>query len=333
MRRFLLSRTSTAAVQQRNMFVFSQQSKILQDNQKTLGSDSNVWLEEWEVSRSNIKIVKNALTTISLDKSLEVYNFNDLENPPDQLEMPVHTSFATMKPYGRKLQLELADRAVKKNFNSKFWIPVGQVRKQNYTLRQGARPTVVLTGGTVKLHHTSCLENGDALQRTPVSGGSRRQYAPTSRQFQVLSEAVALNNYATGLFYTKRQADALRLTPLPDAIPVSVDIPNDNNGGNAFFNLDQLELPKAALETLNRTEPDVPSFLLSGEPLRNPNNLKKYSSNFWLSARDAEMYQFNIKAGEKGISLSTRTNTLEMFHAEQMVDVEAAYRVAGHYIS
>lgn len=342
MRRVLLSRTSLLVVAtpmaaaQRTMYVYSQQSKILQDNQSKFGSDSNVWLEDWEVKRSNVKILQDAPTTVSIEKSLELYNFSDLENPPEAMEMPVHTSFASAKPYGRKLQLELSDRAMKKGFHSKYWIPVGMVRKQNLTLRFGSRPTVVLSGGMVKLYHVSQLDQGEQLARTPVSGGSRRPYMPTSVQHQVLSEAVALNNYATGLFFTKKQAESLQLAPAANATPVAVDIPMDAKGALVYYNLDQLELPEAALESLNRTEPDVPSFLLSGEPVRNVASLPTgFSSNFWLSSRDAQMYQFSIKPDEvkKGVSLASRTNQIEMFHAEQMVDVDDAYRRAGHYIS
>ncbi|CUF99171.1 mitochondrial RNA-binding protein, putative [Bodo saltans] len=340
MRRALLSRTVVAAstvtvTATRNMFVFSQQSKILTDNQKALNSDSNVWIEDWEVKRSNINVLKNAPTTVSLEKALELYNFNDLENPPDQLEMPVHTSYSTSKPYGRKLQLELSDRAVKQSYSSKLWIPVGQARKQGLALRQGARPTVVLTGGSVVLHHTSNLENGEVLQRSPVSGGSRRVYQQSSRQYQVLSEAVAINSYQTGLFFTKKQYQVFGLTPIDNTTPVSISIPNDKSGGLTYYNLDQLLLPQVALESLNRTEPSEPSFLLSGEPVRNKENLPQFSSNYWLSSRDAQMYHFDIKPSElsKGVILASRTNTIEMWNAEQFTDPNAAFSKAGLFVT
>jgi hypothetical protein len=330
-----MSARTCTTTSMRNMFVFSQQSKILSDNQKSLGSDSNVWVEDWEVKRSNIKVLKNAPTTVSLEKALELYNFNDLENPPDQLEMPVHTSYSTSKPYGRKLQLELSDCAAKKSFSSKLWIPVGQVRKQGLIVRQGARPTVVLTGGSVIVHHTSNLENGEVVQRSPVSGGSRRIYQQTSRQYQVLSEAVAINGYSTGLFFTKKQFQAFGLTPLDNTTHVSVSIPNDKSGGLMYYNLEQLLLPQVALESLNRTEPSEPSFLLSGEPVRNKDNLPSYSSNYWLSSRDAQMYHFEIKPTEvnKGVVLSSRTNTIDMWNAEQFTDPNAAFKNAGLFVS
>jgi hypothetical protein len=333
----LASAVSVASnVAARTMFVFSQQSKILQDNQKKLNSDSNVWVEDWEVKSLKLNVLKDTPTTVAIEKTLELFNFNDLENPPEAMEMPVHTSFVSSKPYGRKLQLELSDVAMKKGFHSKYWIPVGKVRREQLTLRLGARPTVVMSGGTVKLYHVSQLENCEQVARTPVSGGSRRPYHPSSVQYQVLAEATALNNFATGLYFTKRQAETLKLTIAANVTPLAVEIPSDSRGGLMYYNLDQLELPQAALESLNRTEPDVPSFLLSGEPVRNKENLpKNFKSNFWLSARDAQMYQFNIKPEEEknGTVLASRTNTLEMFHAEQMVDPDEAYRVAGHYTS
>jgi hypothetical protein len=319
----------------RTMFVYSEQSPVLQANQQRLKSDLNVWLEDWEVKRFNLTIVQDAPTTLSLEKGLELYNFNDLVNPPEIMEMPVHTSYTTQKPYGRKLQMELSNAALKKSFTSKLWMPTGAARKNQVEIKAGARATVVLSGGSVKLYHVSQLADSEVLARWPVSGGSRRPYGKNSEQYRQLSESIALNGYKSGLFFTKKQAEALNLTPAANNVPVTLSIPADTRNATIYFNLDQLECPQIALDTLNRSEPDVPSFLMSGEPLRKTDGLpSNFKSNYWLSARDASLYNFAIKAGQenKGHVLSQRVNTIEMYHAEQMSDIAAAYKVAGHYV-
>lgn len=319
----------------RTMFVFSEQSPILRANQKQLNSDLNVWIEDWEVRRLKINIKNDAPTSLSIEKALELYNFNDFTNPPDQMEIPVHTSYSTMKPYGRKLQLELSNVALKKGFTSKMWMPVGAARKSGTDIKAGARSTIVLTGGLVKVYHVSQLENPDQLARWPISGGSRRPYGQSSEQFRHLSQAVALNAYKSGLFFTKKQAEILKLTPAAGQVPCTVSIPADTRNAVMYFNVDQLECPEAALQLLNRSEPDVPSFLMSGEPVKNTTVLPTtFKSKYWLSERDAQLYAFNIKAGEerRGTILSQRMNTMEMFNAEQMTDVEQAFKVAGHYV-
>lgn len=67
---------------------------------------------------------------------------------------------------------------------------------------------------------------------------------------------------------------------------------HDVSSGERFliFNVDQLEDPQLALKTLQRSPVNMPTFLLSGEPIQMDEAKKfpkTFASNYWLTGRDA----------------------------------------------
>ncbi|KAG5478683.1 hypothetical protein LSCM1_06087 [Leishmania martiniquensis] len=323
----------------RKIVVFSQQHHILESNQRARNSPSNVWVEDWEAERLGMKPESGALPTqLVLDKQLELYNFDQLLSPPEVMEAPKHSSYSSRKVYGERLQFELNDRAQRHSFQSKWWITRGQAYKENLQFKANARSSILLTKSQIKLFHSSQLSGGDALQQYPVSGGSRRVYSKKGETYQILQDHIKSNDFNSGLYFTRRQMEFFKLTPLPDQLPVVQEASTGDR--HLIYNVDQLEDPHLALKTLQRAPVNVPTFLLSGEPIMSENTRKfpkTFRSNYWLTGRDAELYQWPIKESEKrrGVPFSSGTSSsvqYELFNVEQLSNPDEAFARAGLFI-
>ncbi|CAM36592.1 putative mitochondrial RNA binding protein [Leishmania braziliensis MHOM/BR/75/M2904] len=323
----------------RTIVVFSQQHHILESNQRARNSPSNVWVEDWEVDRLGMKPESGALPTqLVLDKQLELFNFDQLLSPPEVMEAPKHSSYSSRKVYGERLQFELNDRAQRHSYQSKWWITRGQAYKENLQFKANARSSILLTKSQIKLFHSSQLSGGDALQQYPVSGGSRRVYSKKGDIFQLLQDHIKSNDFNSGLYFTRRQIEFFKLSPLPDQVPVVQEALTGDR--HLIYNVDQLEDPHLALKTLQRAPVNVPTFLLSGEPIMSENTKKfpkTFRSNFWLTGRDAELYQWPIRESEKrrGVPFSSGTSSpvqYELFNVEQLSNPDEAFARAGLFI-
>ncbi|GET88737.1 mitochondrial RNA binding protein, putative [Leishmania tarentolae] len=347
----MLRRVSSSALMQRvvpgavvattgrTIVVFSQQHHILESNQRARNSPSNVWIEDWEVDRLGMKPEPGALPTqLVLDKQLELYNFDQLLSPPEVMEAPKHSSYSSRKVYGERLQFELNDRAQRHSFQSKWWITRGQAYKENLQFKANSRPSILLTKSQIKLFHSSQLSGGEALQQYPVSGGSRRVYNKKGEAFQLLQDHIKSNDFNSGLYFTRRQMEFFKLASLPDQLPVVQEATTGDR--HLLYNVDQLEDPHLALKTLQRAPVNVPTFLLSGEPIMSENARKfpkTFRSNYWLTGRDAELYQWPIKESEKrrGVPFSTGASSpvqYELFNVEQLSNPDEAFARAGLFI-
>lgn len=322
------------AVAARQMVVYSQQSPILTSNQASRGAASNIWIEDWEINRLNLTVnPKDASTTsVTIKKQLELFNGDMLEQPLDIVESPQHFSYATRKPYGNKLQMELADRAVKNGFVSKAWISRGSIKKDNLKLKQNARPVVVLTVGAVKLYHQSQLEGDVSLTYWPVSGGTRRLYNKMSEQFNLLQQFTQENEFSSALFFTTKQMEQLNLKPREGVSPLIVASSANASNQFAYFNVEQLVDPEVVLSSLNRQPVNVDSFLMTGEPITMTSLLpKEYDCKYWISARDCQLYSFTVKTEElnNGVILSASRNNTHVFNVDQLENPDAGYAQAG----
>lgn len=330
---------ATAAIQQRNLVVFSQQHHVLESNQKARGSPSNVWIEDWELDRLEMKPEEGAVPTqLLLDKQLELYNFDQLISPPEVMEAPKHSSYFSRKMYGEKLQFELNDRAQKHGFQSKWWITRSQSFKDNLQFKNNARGSIILTKGQMKLFHSSQIVGGDALMTYPVSGGSRKLYSRRGEAYQVLRDHINGNGFNSGLYFTCRQLEFFKLAVQPNQPPVMQDVSSGER--YLIYNVDQLEDPNVALKTLQRSPVSLPTFLLSGDPIQHDSTKKfpkHFKSNYWLTGRDAELYQWPIKDAEKrkGIPFNTggtQSLQIELYNVEQLSNPEEAFAKAGLFV-
>ena len=335
MRRYFAKSAAASVAAIRQMVVYSQQSPVLIANQASRNSDSNMWIEEWELPRLGLAVnpQDNIPTSVTITKQLELFNADLLESPLDVIEAPQHFSYATRKPYGTKLQLELSDRAMKSSFVSKAWLSRGSIKKDGLSLKQNARPAIVLTSGAVRLFHVSQLVGAvDQLAYWPVSGGTRRFYAKESEQFNALSQSVIDNQFSSALFFSTKQLETLQLHVKQDATAIQLASTGNANNQFAFFNVDQLVGPEEALVSLNRVEPSVDSFLLTGEAIQLTALLPKhFQSKYWISARDCQMYKFQIKPEElnNGVVLSASRNSTHLFNVDQLVNPEQGFQKAG----
>lgn len=330
---------ATTATARRSIVVYSQQHHVLESNQKARGSPSNIWIEDWELERNDLKLEQGAVATqLLLDKQVELYNFDQLLAPPEVMEAPRHSSYGSRKVYGERLQFELNDRAQKHGYQSKWWLTRYQAQKENLQFKSNARSSVVLCKDLLKLFHSSQLIGGETLLQSPVSGGSRRLYSKRSEQHTLLRDHIKNNNFNSGLYFTRRQIDFFKLSVNPSQMPVLQDI----NSGERFviYNVDQLEDPQLALKTLQRSPVSMPTFLLSGEPIQSDSAKKfptHFRSNYWLTGRDAELYQWPIKESEKrkGVpfhSSGAATMQIELYNVEQLNNPEEAFAKAGLFI-
>ncbi|ORC89213.1 mitochondrial RNA binding protein [Trypanosoma theileri] len=333
-----LTRTNTTAAAVRTIVVFSQQHHILEGNQKARSSPSNVWIEDWEVEGHGLRPEPAAVPTqLLLDKPLELFNFDQLLSPPEVMEAPKHSSYSSRKMYGEKLQFELNDRAQKHGFQSKWWLTRAQAMKNSLTFKGNARSSIILTKSSLKLYHSSQLIGGESLMTHPVSGGSRKLYSKKGEAFQVLSDNIRQNNFNSGLYFTNRQLEFFKLAVQPNQTPVVLDISSGER--YLIYNVEQLEDPELALKTLDRSPVNIPTFLLSGEPIQHESmkKLPKFKSNYWLSGRDAELYQWPIKDSEKkkGVPLRNEgsgTLQVELYNVEQLANPEEAFAKAGLFV-
>ena len=341
MRRVSLSRiVPTAAVcttSLRQMVVYSENSPVLENNQKARKSPYNAWIEEWELPRLSLVPLPNDSnpTVLMLDKILELYNMDCVQNPPEGLlEAPQHASWQTHKPYGQHLQFMLQGEAVKSNYTSKWWMTRNAARTQNFILKSNARIAKVATKGKVSVFHASQFADPLALQKAPVSGGSRKMYAAGGVTHAALVDAITLNSYRSGLFFTKKQLESFGLDVVPNSVPVVQPVTMSENF--KFYNLDQFENPKAILEALGRSPVTAPTFLLSGDRINVPIPPNSFSSMYYLSGRDAELYNFQVLASERGngIALSEKAlqrseMAVEFFNVDQLQDPARGFTVAG----
>ncbi|EPY43563.1 mitochondrial RNA binding protein [Angomonas deanei] len=296
-----LSTLTGATALARSIVVFSQQQHVLESNQKARGSPSNVWIEDWEVDRLDLKPESGALPTqISMEKQVELYNFDQLVSPPEVMEAPKHSSYSSRNVYGDRLQFELNDRAQKHGFQSRWWITRAQAYKENLQMKSNARSSIILTKSTLKLFHSSQLEGGEMLMTYPVSGGSRKLYNKKGDAYLLLKDHIKSNGFNSGLYFTRRQLEFFKLSVQPKQQPVLQEMSSGER--YLLFNVDQLEDPQLALKTLQRSAVQVPTFLLSGEPIAAESAKKfpkTFKSNYWLTGRDAELYQWPIKEAKK----------------------------------
>lgn len=328
---------TTAATRQ--IIVYSQQHHILESNQKARSSPSNVWIEDWEAERLDLRPEPNATPTqLVLDKQLELYNFDQLLAPPEVMEAPRHSSYSSRKVYGEKLQFELNDRAQKYNYQSKWWITRGQAYRENLAFKANTKASILLTRSTVKLYHSSQLLDGDSLLLHPVSGGSRKLYSKKGESYNILMDHIKNNGFNSGLYFTRRQLEFFKLAVQPNQVPVLQEVSSGER--YLIYNVDQLEEPDVALKTLQRSPVQVATFLLSGEPIATENARKfpkTFKSNYWLTGRDAELYQWPIKESErkKGVPFTTGQNAslqIELFNVEQLTNAEEAFAKAGLFV-
>lgn len=335
--------TATAALRSaaRSIVVFSQQHHILEGNQKSSGSPSNVWIEEWEIGKLDLKPEAGAVpTAVRVDKQLELFNFDQLVTAPEVMEAPKHSSYSTRKTYSDNLQFELNDRAQKHGFQSRWWITRSSCYKDNLQLKPNSRPNVMLIRSLVKLFHSSQLVGGEVLDTYPVSGGSRRLYSQKGDVFNVLKEHIRANNFNSGLYFTRKQLEFFKLAPAARAQPVLQDM----HTGERFmlYNVEQLEDPQLATSTLARAAVTVPTFLVSGDPIgadagKKFLSGKKFKSNYWLTGREAELYQWAIREDQRreGVIFTAAGSSgmqLELFNVEQLTNPEEAFTKAGQYV-
>ncbi len=338
MRRFFsvssLAVTSCAA---RKMICFSESNPVLTNNQKSRKSPYNVWIEEWELPRLGLVPLVNdaAPTVVVMDKILELVNMSCVTNPPESLlEAPQHSSWQTHKPYGTNMQFQLQNEAQMRNYSSKWWLTRSACRTQGLMVKGQTRDARVITKGKLSLFHASQFADPLAVQRIPVSGSSRKTYSKSGASFAQMVKAEVDNNYSSGLWFTRKQAEAFGLLPLPSAVPLLQGVTMAENF--KFYNLDQFQNPDSICEALGRAPVSEPTFLLSGERISvgvPPNNFK---SNYYLSGRDADLYNFPLIATEKGKGILLTEKQLqrsemmiEFFNADQLVDPKRAFEVAG----
>ncbi|EPY28366.1 mitochondrial RNA binding protein [Strigomonas culicis] len=323
----------------RSIAVFSQQHHILEGNQKARGSPSNVWVEDWEVDRLGFKPEEGALPTqLVLDKQLELYNFDQLLSPPEVMEAPRHSSYSSRKVYGEKLQFELNDRAQKQGFQSKWWITRSQAYKEDLQFKGNPRASIILTKSQLKLFHSSQLQGGDALMTYPISGGSRKLYYRKGEPYRLIKEHIKMNQFNSGLYFTRRQLEFFKLAVQQGQSPLLQDIASGER--YLLYNVDQLEDPQVALKTLQRAPVNVPTFLLTGEQIQHESAKKfpkSFKSNYWLTGRDAELYQWPIKDSEKRKGVTFNSNgaaslQLELYNVEQLANPEEAFAKAGLFV-
>jgi hypothetical protein len=321
----------------RNMIVYSESNAVLTNNQKARGSQYNAWIEEWELPR--LSLVPLATdphpTVVVMDKCLELMNMSCVTNAPESLlEAPTHSSWQTHKPYGAALQFQLQNEAQTRGYTSKWWLTRQACKSQGLTLRSGTRDVKVSTKGKLSLFHASQFADPMVVQHCPVSGVTRKTYAKNGDSYRLLRQAALDNNYSSGLFFSRRQLELYGLAPKSDAVPVTHSVAMSETF--KFFNLDQMENPEAICEALGRNPVNAPTFLLSGEPIRVPVPPSNFKSNYYLSGRDAELYDFKILPSErtKGVLLTEKSIArsevvVELFNADQLTDVKRAFEVAG----
>ncbi|KAG8343587.1 hypothetical protein ERJ75_001062900 [Trypanosoma vivax] len=322
----------------RTIVVFSQQHHILESNQKARSSPSNLWIEDWEIDYHGMIPEPGAVSTqLILDKPLELFNFDQLLTPPEVMEAPKHSSYSSRKMYSEKLQFELNDRSQKHGFQSRWWLTRSQATKNGLAFKDNARSSIILTKISLRLYHTSQVVGGDALMTHPVSGGSRKLYNKKGDAYNVLSEHIRQYAFNSGLYFTRRQLEFFKLAVQPNQAPVLLDVASGDR--YLIYNVEQLVDPDVALRTLDRSPVSIPTFLLSGEPIRHEGMKRaaRYKSNYWLSGRDAELYQWPIKESEKkrGIVLRNESSfplQIELFNVEQLSNPEEAFAKAGLFV-
>lgn len=337
--RRLTAVSPAVAAATRQIVVFSQQHHILESNQKSRSSPSNVWIEDWEADRLDLRPEPNATPTqLVIDKQLELYNFDQLVAPPEVMEAPRHSSYSSRKVYGEKLQFELNDRTQKYNYQSKWWITRGQAYRENLQFKTNSKASIILTRSTVKLYHSSQLLDGEGLTQHPVSGGSRKLYSKKGESYSILMDHIKNNGFNSGLYFTRRQLEFFKLAVQPNQVPVLQEISSGER--YLIFNVDQLEDPESALKALQRSPVQVATFLLSGEPIAVENARKfpkNFKSNYWLTGRDAELYQWPIREAErkKGAQYTAGQGSalqIELFNVEQLTNPEEAFAKAGLFV-
>lgn len=320
----------------RSMFLFSECNPVLMNNQAAFKSKSNIWIEDWELPRHQLTLKPDENPTIVLvDKRLELFNMSSVQIPPaGLLEPPTHSSFGSQKPYGQKLQFAMTNESQKCGYTSKWWLTKSAIVKNKMSLNHGAKDLQVLFKSNCKVFHASQLTDPSAVAAIPVSGGTRKPYHSTGPSYLTLSAAVAAHNYSTGLFFTTKQLEALKLEVKPAQSPISQSVSPSTTFG--FYNLDQMKNPEQILEALGRSPVSKPTFLMSGDTISNELPANKYTSNYWLSGRDAELYNFEIKDEEtnKGIPLSDKMKAkgdvkIDMWNADQLVNPKLAFATAG----
>lgn len=313
----------------RKMVVFTDQSPVLRQAADSLKLSSNIWLEDWVVTRGTRNwnlIVPDGInpTKVSVWKYFEVYNSDQLldsvTKQPLKNEVNLrHTSMATKKPYGKSISKDMEGVAVEHNYGSKWWVSAGQTmgKLPKYEVRDPKErphkfhiisqtnlfPLGKLKGTSVKL-----------LEKLPISGSTRRYMMEDTEQSKELMACAEQRHFSSNLWFTEKQLELGRMNIREGEVPIDISTSSSFAQQNfTVYNIEQLENWEHILSAMGRYgTPEEPVFFFSGIKVANDDILnmqaeRGFKQNYWVSGRDIEKNMWAFKDGEieRGVQMGS----------------------------
>jgi hypothetical protein len=332
-------RAATAA-QVRNVAVFTETSAVLQNNAKACSYASNVWVEDSDKFWFDkvTKLTKGQKPTeIVAPKRLEMYNADQLEKMPENLEVAkVPSSAKSGSPYKGSMAQDLAQHAVLKGYTSNWWMSPGYMRMNKLRAKQNEQPRVSMMNVPVKLYNAGQFENPAAIALHGFSGGSKKPYS--GDMAMALQADATANGHKTALYFSLKQIQAFDLALKPDA--KGFTLPEMVGERTMLHSVDSVQNGAKLLAELNRFDVSEPTHLLSGKPLgaaylegaeKVGGSLK---SKYWVSRIEVENRGYKLVGAATRVSIHLPTKfTTEVFNVSQLTNQAAAYKIAGKYVA
>lgn len=308
----------------RTNITFTQASPVLQNNAEKLGYKSNVWVEEsdlyWIGKQTKVKGGERS-TEVVLPRRLELYNFDQVVNPPER-DNSVHWphSLRTGRRYNGAFCDSLIEEARKQQFDSKWWLSVGELRTNNLRLRQDQAPFVSLMNVKTRVYNAEQFENADVVASAPHSGATGRVYSGDTFR-NALTAHMKANGFKTPVYFTEKQATVLQIPPQAGAVPATIEFANRDF--LKLYNVDEIVNGAQLLVELNRHPVNEPTYLVSGKPLGEkwlaPAKDAPFKSMYWIFRSEVTERNAQLVPGAKGIVMPNQiTAKAQMYNAEQL---------------
>ena len=313
--------------------VYSESNPLLTQEQKARGFDNNLWIEEFDEKRFSF-VRKGGVrgTPLSVAKSSDMYNADQVEGLPTvAIKAPVHTSFATNKPYGQNLSRDMDVISEKNQYVSKYWVPKGLT--QTFKVKSDQRPHRFFSHGMTNVVNVCELENTAATDFIPISGTSRSFYSlENGAEIRKYNESM---NFRSGLTFTESSLSRYGLKLKSGAIGFGARS-HQSDSRFAFYNVSDLVDAEQILLSLGRTAPaDFPRFLLSGWEIKAPSILThaaQYSNPYFISGDECKLQGFRIKDGVTPFFPSDKA-VQKMFNVQELEDPGSGFRMAGSKVT
>ena len=179
----------------------------------------NMWILDSTAASFGFSIrplAAHKAVTCTFLKMVELYNMDQLSNPPTLPPASVHHSFQTQRPYGHDFQELLGVVASNYNYFSRWWITPSTMLSLKLVVKSRQQRHALTVDSTGRFYHISQLVDPEQLRTRPIAGKSGMPLNASSTDLRPSNCADLIRmqlerGFSTGLFFTASGLRTLNL--------------------------------------------------------------------------------------------------------------------------